>query len=307
MVRTLLQVTGIVAASIVYVVGALAEVSKSDSAASLRKRFAELRVPLEQSPIQRGLHLESAETSNASQGDVYAIVDYPFATVRDAFTVPANWCEALILHLNVKYCHAAERGDHTVLSLAIGKKIEQPLSETHRVELQFQVMDVAAGYAHVTLNASKGPFDTEDYRMSLEWIALDGARSFMHLQYSYAYGPLAGIAMRAYLATSGSRKVGFSRIATDNNGSSLVGGMRGALERNTMRYYLAVDTYLATLAVPASQRFEQRLERWFTATERHALQLHELDHDAYLTMKRHEYLRQKTIPGDVTTSATKAR
>ncbi len=70
--------------------------------------------------------------------------------------------------------------------------------------------------------------------------------------------------------------------------------MRGALERNTMRYYLAIDAYLGALAVPPPERFEQSLERWFAATERYALQLHEVDHDAYVAMERSEYLRQQT-------------
>lgn len=63
-----------------------------------------------------------------------------------------------------------------------------------------------------------------------------------------------------------------------------------------MRYYLAIDAHLGALATPAPERFEESLERWFTATERYALQLHEVDHDAYLTMKRREHLRQQQMP-----------
>ena len=62
-----------------------------------------------------------------------------------------------------------------------------------------------------------------------------------------------------------------------------------------MRYFLAIDAYLGTLGSPASERFEESLERWFDATEHHALQLYEVERDAYLTMKRHEYLRQQSL------------
>jgi hypothetical protein len=72
--------------------------------------------------------------------------------------------------------------------------------------------------------------------------------------------------------------------------------MRGAVERNTMRYYLAIDAYLASLAVPASQQSEKRLQHWFDATERYPRQLHEIDRTAYLSMKRSEYKRQQTTP-----------
>jgi hypothetical protein len=59
---------------------------------------------------------------------------------------------------------------------------------------------------------------------------------------------------------------------------------------------LAIDACLGALASPAPERFEESLEWWFTATERFALQLHEADHDAYLTMSAVEYLRQQTPP-----------
>jgi hypothetical protein len=62
-----------------------------------------------------------------------------------------------------------------------------------------------------------------------------------------------------------------------------------------MRYYLAIDAYLGTLSVPADERFERSIERWFDSTERYERQLHEVDRGAYLEMKRSEYLRQQTL------------
>jgi hypothetical protein len=279
--------------------GALAQetLSESDPAAALRDRYAALNEQLEQSPIQRGLYLESAETSRASRGDIYAVVDYPFATISDTFTRPENWCEALILHLNVKYCHASTRDTRPVLSVAVGKKTEQPLSETHRVEFTYEVTASEPDYTQIILGARKGPLGTRNYNISLELIALGNDQSFLHIRYAYAYGLMARLAMRLYLATSGSAKVGFTMIdSEESRPPHLIGGVRGALERNTMRYYLAIDAYLGALATPAPDRLEESLERWFTATERFALQLHEVDHDTYLTMKRREYLRQQISP-----------
>ena len=60
------------------------------TAATLRARYVELSEALETSTIQKGLHVESAESSQAPRGDAYAIVNYPFATVADAFTTPAD-------------------------------------------------------------------------------------------------------------------------------------------------------------------------------------------------------------------------
>jgi hypothetical protein len=95
--------------------------------------------------------------------------------------------------------------------------------------------------------------------------------------------------MQAYLATAGAGKVGFS-----SSGNALIGGMRGVVERNTMRYYLAVDAYLDSAADPSTERVERRLAAWFDATEQYKRQLHEIERDAYLIMKRKEVQRQQT-------------
>jgi hypothetical protein len=97
----------------------------------------------------------------------------------------------------------------------------------------------------------------------------------------------AKLAMQGYLATAGAGKVGFTRTGD----SGYIGGMRGAVERNTMRYYLAIDAYLASLAAPADQQRTRRLEIWFAATEQYARQLHELDRADYLAMKQSEFRR----------------
>lgn len=72
-----------------------------------------------------------------------------------------------------------------------------------------------------------------------------------------------------------------------------IGGMRGVVERNTMRYYLAVEAYLGALSAPADSRLEKRLNGWHDAVERYPLQLHELNRDEYLAMKRKEIQRQR--------------
>jgi hypothetical protein len=64
------------------------------------------------------------------------------------------------------------------------------------------------------------------------------------------------------------------------------------VERNAMRYYLAIDAYLDSLAAPAGQQLDHRLKGWFDATEKYPRQLHEVTRDDYLRMKRDEVARQ---------------
>ncbi|HEX4510749.1 MAG TPA: hypothetical protein VH328_11730, partial [Burkholderiaceae bacterium] len=106
------------------------------------------------------------------------------------------------------------------------------------------------------------------------------------MSYEYAAGLAARIGTNAYLATTGASKVGFS---VDGHGADgqphYVGGVRGLIERNTMRYYLAIEVYAAA---PGPGQLDQRLAAWFDATERYARQLHELDKSQYLAMKHEE-------------------
>ena len=100
--------------------------------------------------------------------------------------------------------------------------------------------------------------------------------------------------MQGYLATGGRGKVGFSIVGKSANGEpQYLGGMRGVIERNTMRYYLAIDAYLGALSLPAAARLDKRLNDWHSGVERYPRQLHELERAAYLSMKRQEIRRQQ--------------
>jgi hypothetical protein len=110
--------------------------------------------------------------------------------------------------------------------------------------------------------------------------------------------------MQAYLATIGRNKVGFTVVSTQPDGRILhIGGMRGVVERNTMRYYLAIEAFLGALSAPPQARLEKRLHDWFAAIERYPRQLHELEQSEYLDMKRKEYLRQQAEARAITTPA----
>jgi hypothetical protein len=276
--------------------GAAAAERETNPASALRARYAAFYERLEQSPFLQQLEVESFEDARAAGGDIYSIVNHSIATVSEAFTSPTAWCDALILHLNVKYCHPAAHDDRIVLSVAIGKKSEQPLRSTDRFEFVYHVAASQPDYLEVELAAPKGPYGTRKYRIALEAVSLENERSFMRLHYSCTYGFVGRVAMKAYLATSGSSKVGFTMIGDPNDAQpKLVSGVRGAIERNAMRYYLAIEAYLGALASPAGDRFEQSLEQWFIASERYPRQLHEVDRDAYLAMKRNEHHRQQSI------------
>ena len=62
-------------------------------AASLRAKYAELGKQLRNNQFQRALYLDSVESSHDLKGEIYAVVDYPFAAVNGALNNPAHWCD----------------------------------------------------------------------------------------------------------------------------------------------------------------------------------------------------------------------
>lgn len=264
------------------------------SAAALGAKHVELGPQLRSNPFMRPLVLTSNESSGQVKGDIYARLDYPFAKVKAALNEPGHWCDVMILHLNTKYCRALSSPGSTTLQVSIGKKDFQPIEQAYRLDFLYRVTTAMPSYFDIGLSANVGPLGTSDYRLRLEALALADDTTFLHLSYSYAYDFAGWLAMQGYLAAAGRGKVGFTHSEPQPGlPPSPIGGVRGAVERNTMRYYLAIDAYLGALSVAPAEQLEKRLQAWFSATERYALQLHEVERGAYLEMKRNEYLRQQ--------------
>lgn len=267
----------------------LAAAQEESGADALRAQYKTMTPALASNPFHRKLVLQSEEGSGKLSGNIYAVVDHPYADVASAFKLPATWCGVLMLHLNTKYCAVQGSGATPTLNVAVGRKFDQPVADASQVNFVYALKTATADYLDVNLNAASGPMSTRDYRIVLEATPIDAGTTFIHLGYSYGYGTAAKLAMQAYLGTIGSDKVGFTVTGKNGKGEpDYIGGVRGVVERNTMRYYLAIDAYLDA---PASQQQDQRTAAWFDATEQYALQLHEMSKDDYLAMKKNEYRR----------------
>ena len=264
------------------------------SAAGLAAKYTELRGQLGDNQFRKPMVLASSETRDSVAGDMYALVEQPFATVSAALKGAGDWCDIMILHLNTKYCRAAAGTQGSTLHVSIGKKYDQPVDQAYQVAFAHTVTAQTAGYLQVRLGADQGPLSTRNYRITLEAVPVEGGRTFLRLSYSYGFGTVGRLAMQVYLSTAGSSKVGFTVTGTQADGQHQhIGGMRGVVERNTMRYYLAIEAFLGSLSAPPQARLEKRLRDWFAATERFPRQLHEMEQDEYLNMKRKEYQRQQ--------------
>ena len=265
----------------------------ADPAAALQAKRMELQPLLRSQVFGEPLHLSSREGSDQVEGDVHAELGYPFSEIAAAFKSASSVCELLFLHLNARDCQPSSTAAGEVLTLTVGPKRGQALGAWYRIDYKLHVESATASYLRATLSAAHGPLSTRDYRIVVEAVPIAAGRAFVHLGYAYSYGFVARMAMKAYLATAGRSKIGFTVVGKDPAGQPLyVRGERAALERNVIRYYLAVLAYCSVSQGTPQQKMEARLRAWFAHTERYATQLHELDLDEYLHEKHDDLARR---------------
>lgn len=259
--------------------------AQAQDAAALRARHAALHEQLAKSPFGRSLHVESTVSGGTHKGEIYAVIERPFGVVAPALARPADWCDILTLQVNLKRCSAAQNA----LTAHITRKPRDAVENAHRVDFRFQLAAKSADYLGVALTAPSGPVGTRDYEIRLEAAPLDVRRTFMHMSYTYTLGSMARLAMDAYLAGAGRDKYGFSVVERLPDGRPVyVNGVRGVVERSAMRYYLAVEAHLDSLAVPPAQRLEARVRDWYAATTRYPQLREPVGVEEYVEMKRRE-------------------
>jgi len=266
------------------------------SPGALRTRFAALQTQGTGQLADRSIYLRSTESVDRMQGEVHAVIDEPFEQVRQELTRSERWCDVLILHINVKYCRGQRTAAGDELVSGVGRKFDQPLSEVHWVRFGFKVAVDTNDHMLIELGAPSGPLATRDYRIVVEAVPHANGKSLVRMTYSYGFGTAARWAMKTYLATLGRGKSGFSIVGQSASGQPVrVEGVRGVVERNTLRYYLALQSHLQSRKAPDAARLQQSLDLWFSATERYAEQLREMDRGDYVAMKLKEERRQETV------------
>jgi hypothetical protein len=257
-------------------------------APQLQKWYQELQELSQRTPFGIPLRMQSEERNDQMIAEVQAIIEHPFDAVKAALGTPGSWCEIAPLNVTVKACTYQVQAQETLLTLYIGRKFYQRPQEAASQPYQYVVHAAEPGTVSVVLSALRGLFGTTAHRFQLEAAGVQG-RTVIAMRTSYVQGAAAKLATAIYLATLGRDKVGFSREeASPGRSPGYVKGLRGMVERNIMRYYLAIEAFLDTQSVPAPHRFEARLNMAYELMERYPLQLHDLEKAEYLDAKRRE-------------------
>ncbi len=265
---------------------------------SLIDKYHKIEKELEKSSLTIPFYLESSVSKNASQVDIYGTIKYPFDIVENELQLPTNWCDIVLLHSNVRACTSKKVNDTWLLTLYNVKKFKDPLKDAHQMNFEYRVISQQPGFFAISLAAPEGPFSTKDHQFGLEVLPLDEDRTFIHLRYSFRYSSLGYFLMKSYFSIFGGGRIGFSVIDADSDGNPVyVGGLRGAVEGNVLRYYLTILAYMDTLKIPVEQRFEKRMSQWYDLTARYKRQLFEMEREEYLTRKRQDQESQLILQG----------
>jgi hypothetical protein len=272
--------------------GVVAE-ARAGGAAALRARHHAIAAAQSLDATTPPFAIETGGEDGLARGNVFTTIPHGFSALTAVLRRPSSWCEITPLHLNVKSCTWSEAEQGPSITLYSGRKTYERPEDAHALPYSFELVEDGDDYFRVLLTADEGPLDTRDYSIELEAIPVGEGESFLRLSYAYRYGLRARMAFASYFATLGSGKVGFSVVGADAQGNAVyVDGMAGMIERNAVRYQLAIQAHLDTCDLPASERFEHRIARWFSLTERYGRQLYELEQQEYIRNKRREYSDQ---------------
>jgi hypothetical protein len=225
--------------------------------------------------------------------DVSSILHTPFAAVSASLAQAQNWCQFMPLHFNIKACTYQRQEEGELLTLYSGRKYYQSPEESYAMDYHFENLQQDDTRLTLHLSADHGPAGTRDYRIEVDALPV-AEGTMLHIHSAYRPSMLSSMLTRGYLTTLGRDKVGFSRT---RQGEELlpVQGLRGVVERNVMRYQLAIEAFLDSQPLAENSRHEAALISWFRQNDSYSLQLHEMSEADYLNIKHQEWQNQQRL------------
>jgi len=255
---------------------------------------------LEESPLP--FVLSSSFTSDLSKARVRTFIrDVRLDLFAERLSQPSEWCEFIPLHLNIKACGHIKSNDQQIVQFYAGVKDYVTPDNAHLLQLSFNTTNVD-GVFSAELYAADGPLDSTNIRFGLRAIDSEGEDgSGVYFEFELSSEPgLTNSLARIYLATIARKKKGFSvKGKTWSGKPKYVGGQRGAIERNLVRYLLALETYFDTAVLNSDSSpdeiYRLRIGRWYDQTDQYKEQLFELARSVYISNKLRERENQKIL------------
>jgi hypothetical protein len=267
----------------------------SPEASELSGHYLKIEENLLHSPLLRPLQINSQSNADHLSGEIYAVVEFEMTKINSIAGSSERWCEVMLLLSNCQACVvSANNRDALLVRMSSSKTAD--MDSTPPTEFKLIVKSIKDDYLDIALAANEGPLGTRNINLNLRAIPLSNGRSFVHLHYAYDTQWLGRMAMQTYLQTAGRGKTGFSRTKDTKGEPTPISGVRGVIERNTMRYFLGFECALSLKSLTEPERFRSMSQCWYEQVEKYPLQLHEMQRTEYLDMKSLEYGRHRNSP-----------
>jgi len=244
------------------------------------------------------IHVRSRIADNRLQADIFAIKQQTVQQLFEVLSVAENWCQFVTLHLNIKAC-TYQSGKNDILTFYAGRKFYQPAESAFALQYQFQIKEKTNDYFKLLLSADEGPFSTSDYQIAVDVKSMED-KSIVHFSLAYSSSLTSRMGTSVYLSTIGSDKKGFSQQINEQGQFEFIQGTEGIIERNVMRYFLALKVFLKQ-DVADSKSSKKLASDWYDESEQYALQLHELDKKDYIANKAREFVQQSIMQNRINT------
>ena len=269
--------------------------NKTNAYESLLAEYHNIKDSLDSNQFGAPIYIQSNFQVDTATGEVFALIDNDFNSVVAGLSTPDHWCDVVLLHIYVKGCDInTNNNTGSNLILYVGRRYFQTPDQAHKMLYQFKTVSSSPDYLHVKMTAVDGPLGTSDYLLTFEVIPFSETSSFIHFKYSYHYGFMAKLALDGYLATIGRHKVGFTVTEYDDSNNPIyVKGLQGIVERNSMRYFIAIRTFLETINLDREQ-WDNRVQHWYQLAKRFERQFLEIHEREYIETKRKEFKLRET-------------
>jgi len=226
------------------------------------------------------ISVTSELNGDLSRVAISALVPVTFTELANFYRDDSQWCQAFFANVYVKSCYKNQRS----LRLFYNNNDRyQDLEAAFRFDYRIETQQLDPTRLYISLIAASGPLGSFDYQLNIEAQAANAGNSFIRLVYQARYGWLARSAVYVYLKTLGGGKVGFSH----DQDNKPVEGLRGVLERNAMRYLLALSAYFTNHE--SGKPYTVTLKNWHDYAQVFQDELQEIDWNAYQSLKTKEY------------------
>ena len=258
----------------------------------LQEKYHDSKDQLENNSFNLPLLITSSCEATNISCDIFGKFDCSFKQVSDVLSDIYCWPEIMLLHENIKTCIVQNQNGVFSLTFYFGRKKYQPPEKAYKITMAYNISQKSDDFLDIDFTAEEGPLLTRNYKLQIQAVPIEKG-TFIRFYCTYDYGYTLKTALNLYYKTLARNKVGFTITSYDkNNDPVYVRGTQGVIERNAVRYYFAILSFLNSMELAKTEHFDRSMIIWYTLISKFPKQLVELKKEVYIENKTKERKNQ---------------